>query len=408
MKTQNLKWHRLLALIVFIALFVLVNHISYELSHCPQKGDFAFSSEDNFTASNSIYEEIGINNVSRLRIVASIQQDLALRWNVAFDSGATYLASGGEHDSTDPDIFNCGNVWLWNLHQTSSGPRILRSPEGSSIVTNVMFSPSGRVLAASEGGVTGARNIRLWSVISGQELALLEDNATERSLDFSPNGEYLAYGTFHGDVRIWDLEKQREIYLGRHDADISDVKFSPDGSLIASAGKDGAIKLWDVNTLDEVGILRGHTDYVFRLSFNPEGDLLASASFDGTINVWDLENGILKKVFNLPTHNLMFGLTANLLATDLGVVDFETGNYQIRFQQPAWYLDFSPNREVIAAGTKNGIEIWAITSGELLMVLDDHTEIVHDVAFSSNGKLLAAVGSDSDGSILVWAVPVHT
>ena len=70
------------------------------------------------------------------------------------------------------------------------------------------------------------------------------------------------------------------------------VDFSPDGEQLASGSYDNTVRLWDVATGKAQGEpLKGHTDRVQGVAFSPDGKLLASASNDKTVRLWDVESG---------------------------------------------------------------------------------------------------------------------
>jgi WD40 repeat protein len=112
------------------------------------------------------------------------------------------------------------------------------------------------------------------------------------SVVFSPDGRYLAVGTWGGssvqliDTSIWQVIRTFE---GHTDGVLS-VAFSPDGRLLASGSRDRTIKLWEVATGQEVRSLKGHTDDVESVAFSPDGRLLASGSIDDTIKLWDISD----------------------------------------------------------------------------------------------------------------------
>ncbi len=175
-------------------------------------------------------------------------------WNLAYSPDGRWIATG----------YTGGKVTLWNVSQDAAGTvqatPVITFTEHTNHIMGLAFSPDSRYLAsASWDGTT-----RIWStetLTTALRTPLHHPNDVfVYSVAFSPqdaagNG-YLATGARDGRVRLWQLKdfpQQPPILLaelGGHTDLIWSVSFSPDGKYLASGSWDRTIRRYLVPFAD--------------------------------------------------------------------------------------------------------------------------------------------------------------
>jgi WD40 repeat protein/transcriptional regulator with XRE-family HTH domain len=240
-------------------------------------------------------------------------------------------------------------------------------------IASMALSPDGCYLAI--GSFSG--QIRVWRVADRKALLTWQGHSRMVwALAFSPDTTMLASGGYDCDVKLWALQSEeapeaRCLHsLSGHERWIRSLAFSPDGALLASAGDDETIRLWDIRGGAPLRILRGHHGIIWSIAFSPDSTLLISGAFDETVRVWDVDSGTCLDVLH--------GHSRMVMA-----------------------LAFHPSGDVFASGDENGhLKLWDTASRRCLASFQLLTTKAASLAFNMDGSLLA-VGSQ-DGTVEVW------
>jgi WD40 repeat protein len=236
------------------------------------------------------------------------------------------------------------------------------------------FTPDGRTLYAS---ATCAKSTPFhtwtrWDLMTHNELPALsleisvEPNFAMHCLSRDGKVLFLVPGAHYPtSVRAIDTASGKDIFPRRgHVAPLNAVAISPNGGTLASAGEDRAVKVWDLTDGRILHSLAVHTEAVWGLAFRPDGKLLATGSRDGTITIWDPRSGT--QIRTLHGHS----------------------------RSPS-RIRFSPDGTFLAAGNERGAVMrWDVASGTEAGQLPGHSGVVRCVTFSPDGKLLASGGED--------------
>ena len=265
-------------------------------------------------------------------------------------------------------------------------------------VWSVNFSPNGEYLATASSDHTA----RLWD-LSGKQLTEFKGHVDEvLSISFSPDGQYLATASADGTAKLWDLSGNQLAHFKRHQGEVGSVSFSPNGKYIATGSVDCTVWLWDLsgNQLIE---FKGHRGEVTSVSFSPNGEYLATGSADRTVWLWDLFGNQLMEFKGHVDEVLStsFSPDGQYLATasaDGTARLWDLSGKQIAElkgqQGGVWGVSFSPNGEYIAtASADRTARLWDL-SGKQIAELKGHFGWVRSVSFSPNGKYIATASSD--------------
>lgn len=199
------------------------------------------------------------------------------------------------------------------------------------------------------------------------------------SVAISPDGKWLASGSFDKTVRLWDLASGKLIKTfggaAGHQNQVLSVQFSPDQRVLASSGSDNVIKFWDIPVQGALRSFVGHGAEINAVAVSPDGTKLATASNDQSLRLWSIADGKA-----LPVCNGHVG--------------------------PVLAIAFSPNsQQLVSVGQDLTLRLWNVADGQPLAVAGAHAAPINSVAITPNGQ--QAVTASQDGWLKVWQLPLQ-
>ncbi|MEE3719593.1 NB-ARC domain-containing protein [Tumidithrix elongata RA019] len=293
-----------------------------------------------------------------------------------------------------------------------SGSHFFKSTfnESSSNFVSVEFSPDGNYLASSDNG--GTIYIR---DLDGRVVKRLEGHfGWVWATRFSNDSKVLASCCSDGKIKVWDVSTGQCLHTFDSNKMTSWlIGFSPDGKRVASGCGDCSVKLWDVCSGECVKTLLGHTKVASSVTFTPDGTILASGSEDGSINLWDVEKAELLKTL-IGHKNRIWAIAVSpdgkLLASGsldatVKIWDIATGECSATLQgdrlKSIYSIAFHPHGKILAvSGEHSSISLWDVSSRECIQTLHGHRMCVWSIAFNPRGSVLASASNDQ--TLKLW------
>ena len=329
-----------------------------------------------------------------------IQTGHSSRVNCAvFGPNQSWLASGSADKS----------IRLWDVN---SGLELRALHGHKNWITALAVSRNGELLASG----SNDRTVRVWSVSSGRELLTLTGHqAVVDSVLFSPDDRWVISGSADNTIRIWDATSGREIQtLKGHTAGVTALAMS-DGKMLASGSADNSVRLWDPATWSSSLTLSKHTRKITSLNFSRDGRRLLSGSADGSLILWDSITGrdrFIMKHSSAAVLASAFTSEEELLSVsaDGTIVSWDAGTGKEKRAVPGdseageiLFASLGNSRGLIASSKgSRSLQVRNVSDGKLVRTLTSHSAGFFSVAFSGDGRWLAA--GTNDRTVRLWQV----
>ncbi len=416
---------------------------------------------------------------------------------VRWSPDGKWLASSGKGlEVTEPGQRQVATVRLWkpdgtpgpSLNGHSKAIRAVAwSPDSSQLVTAsedrtvLLWSADGGTMRRIGGGgsdqgvvfamdwnakanriVAGGRfSVQFFDTTGavGSKDLIRPQGAKLMFVDWHPQKDLLAMGSFDSTIHLWSDGFKREVTLGENTSMVGCVKWSPDGEKFASIDYSETVKLWDTEgkpiaeftgsrgtprgiawTRDgkrlaisrrggpvdffnmedkadgdlEANSFELHSIGVSGLQFSPDGKQLATSGLDANVKVFQVDDDITQKPKELALMQAYDGDVDSIAWSPDGQWIASGHNSSLRFWRPdgtpgpvvpafdasVMRVAWSPDSKVVATASWDAsVMLWNV-DGTFLREFPSHAGPCWGVSFSPDGKKLATCGWDGVARIL--------
>lgn len=251
--------------------------------------------------------------------------------------------------------------------------KVAAPPPGYQPVLAVALSPDEKLLAFSRGSTVFLADMtKPERPVAGK----LEGGHTEpvQAFAWTPDGKQLITGG-HQRIMVWDTITHQQVrtldgpLLGSITAlavnKAGDTLFAAD----AEAGGAGFLRKFSLKDGTLAATWKAHEDTIYSLRLSPAGDRLLSGSADKLAKLWDLTTLKLVAAYEGHTNHVL----------------------SVAFNKDA--------TQVATAGADREVKVWDAKSKEQDVTLGDKKTVYTALAWTPDGKALAAVTEKGNGSV---------
>jgi WD40 repeat protein len=233
-----------------------------------------------------------------------------------------------------------------------------------------------------------------------------------RAVQFSPDGETLATGSFDGTVRLWDVASgTQKAELDGHGLRVLSISFTPDGRNLASASDQGGqLFVWDMEQIGEASSLPVGQGLITSIMFSRDGSVLGTVGYNDIVRLQLLGQERFRTLLGAAAANksLAFLSEGRVVAiTDqntlsvIGPNDPQARQLEGMDGRPINVVTPANSDLIVAGSTTGAIGLWD-GSGTAKPPIRSGLTVAYALAVSDDGEFVAVGGPPDDARIEIW------
>jgi WD40 repeat protein len=253
-------------------------------------------------------------------------------------------------------------------------------------VAGVAYLAGGLALS-----VSNDLSMRTWNLTTGAEMRREAFGTTPQSLAVTPDGRTVVKQSGFG-VQLWDVDNwhQAQMLIG-HSGTPRALAISTDQRYVLSGANDKTLRLWNVKGQGEVSRARSPNRFPVAVAASRDGRHLLTGGIGGGA-LWDVARAALVRLFRM---------------------DYQVSPGAAAFSPDGRYALIGTTGGQMGRPDKTELELFDVTSGEVVRSFVGHTIPVRTVAFGPDGRvaLSGSQGRRSDGGatsltgeLILWNV----
>jgi WD40 repeat protein len=298
-------------------------------------------------------------------------------------------------------------IHLWSIETNKSKVKI----DAGCCVYAIAFSADGKALFSAGDD----HLIRRWDVATGKQTGTFKGH-DGIILSVLVQGDTVVSGSLDKTIRFWDAKStEHKSTIKRGQGDCDALAVARNGNLVATAGLNNTIRIFDTAKGEEILHTMGPQAGLATLALPRDNKRLVSLTTDGSVLVWDPLDGKLVKQWDSKHTGETYlalsqdGKTIATASSTLRLWNADTGaeiaQLAIKPLDPVVALAFSPDGSTLALGLRSStVELWNVKDRKAVGNFQ-YQGFLHTVAWSPDGKQLAAAGA---AKIFVWNVADNT